>query len=201
MDEDNWLAKRFDESRAHLGAVAYRMLGSKSEADDAVQEAWLKVVRSEPREVANVHGWLTTVVARVCLDMLRSRRSCREDPLASGADAPGGSDPETDFALADAIGPALLVVLEMLAPAERVAFVLHDMFDLSFDEVAPSWTERPKQRGSSRVAPDAGCAAPRPRGGPRYASRIGDRILGGVARRRLRAARRRAVAGCCRPRR
>jgi RNA polymerase sigma factor (sigma-70 family) len=113
------------------------MLGSASEADDAVQEAWLRLSRSDARDVDNLGGWLTTVVARVCLDMLRSRKSRREEPLAPAAEAPGGSTPETDVAFADAIGPALLLVLDMLAPAERVAFVLHDMFDLSFDEIAP----------------------------------------------------------------
>jgi RNA polymerase sigma-70 factor (ECF subfamily) len=137
MDESDWLAARFDENRRHLRAVAYRMLGSTSEADDAVQEAWLKLSRSDAGEIENLAGWLTTVVARVCLDMLRSRTSRREEPLAGEADAPDGGDPERDVAVADAIGPALLVVLEMLAPAERVAFVLHDMFDLSFEEIAP----------------------------------------------------------------
>jgi RNA polymerase sigma factor (sigma-70 family) len=136
MDENDWLAKRFDENRAHLHSVAYRMLGTVSEADDAVQEAWLKISRSDAREVENLGGWLTTVVARVCLDVLRSRKLRREEPLAPGADAPSDSNPETDVAFADAIGPALLVVLEMLAPAERVAFVLHDMFDLPFEEIA-----------------------------------------------------------------
>jgi RNA polymerase sigma factor (sigma-70 family) len=138
MDEKDWLAKRFDENRAHLRAVAFRMLGSASEADDAVQEAWLKVARSDSREVENLGGWLTTVLARVCLDMLRSRRSRREEPYAPPeGDMPSAATPETDLGLADAIGPALLVVLDMLAPAERVSFVLHDMFDLSFEEIAP----------------------------------------------------------------
>jgi RNA polymerase sigma factor (sigma-70 family) len=143
MDDNHWLAKRFDESRTHLKAVAYRMLGSASEAEDAVQETWLKLSRSDTREVGSLGGWLTTVVARVCFDMLRTRRSRREEPLAGAADAagglsgPGGGDPEEDIALTDATGQALLVVLETLAPAERVAFVLHDLFDLSFDEIAP----------------------------------------------------------------
>jgi RNA polymerase sigma factor (sigma-70 family) len=137
MDESDWLAARFDENRRHLRAVAYRMLGSSSEADDAVQEAWLKLTRSDAGAIENLGGWLTTVVARVCLDMLRSRTSRREEPLAGEADAPDGGDPERAVAVADAIGPALLVVLEMLTPAERVAFVLHDMFDLSFEEIAP----------------------------------------------------------------
>jgi RNA polymerase sigma-70 factor (ECF subfamily) len=137
VDDDGWFAKRFDESRPHLRAVAYRMLGSAGEADDAVQEAWLKVSRSEAAGVENLSGWLTTVVARVCLDMLRSRRAHREQPLGTAAEAvPAASTPETEVAFADAIGPALLVVLDMLAPQERVAFVLHDMFDLSFEEIA-----------------------------------------------------------------
>jgi RNA polymerase sigma factor (sigma-70 family) len=113
------------------------MLGSGSEAEDAVQEAWLKLSRSETRAVENLRGWLTTVVARTCLDMLRTRRSRREEPLSSATDMPSGSNPEADAGLADAIGPALLVVLDTLSPAERVAFVLHDMFDLSFEQIAP----------------------------------------------------------------
>ncbi len=137
MDENHWLAQRFDENRGRLRGVAYRMLGSASEAEDAVQEAWLKLSRSDTSEVENLGGWLTTIVARVCLDMLRSRASRREAPLASAADAPSESNPEADVALADATGPAILIILEMLAPAERVAFVLHDMFNLSFEEIAP----------------------------------------------------------------
>jgi RNA polymerase sigma factor (sigma-70 family) len=152
MDDNDWLAERFNESRSHLKAVAYRMLGSASEAEDALQETWLKLSRADTREVGNLGGWLTTVVARVCLDILRTRRSRREEPLSDRVDAPGGlggasgpgglseaggDDPEEDVALADATGQALLVVLETLAPAERVAFVLHDMFDLAFDEIAP----------------------------------------------------------------
>src|SRR5262245_58790759 len=111
MDDHDWLAKQFDETRAHLRAVAHRMLGSAGEADDAVQEAWLKVSRADTREVENVSGWLTTVVARVCLDMLRARRSRREEPLTLAADAAGGPTPEAEVGLVDAIGPALLVVL------------------------------------------------------------------------------------------
>jgi RNA polymerase sigma-70 factor (ECF subfamily) len=137
MGENDWLARQFDESRAHLRTVAYRMLGSASEAEDAVQETWIKLSRSEHPAVENLGGWLTTVVARVCLDMLRSRKSRREEALAPVVDAPAASNPETEVAFADAIGPALWVVLEMLAPPERVAFVLHDMFDLSFEEIAP----------------------------------------------------------------
>jgi RNA polymerase sigma-70 factor (ECF subfamily) len=138
MAGDDWLAKRFDDSRRHLRAVAFRMLGSAGEADDAVQEAWLKASRSDPGGVENIGGWLTTVVARVCLDMLRTRRARGEQALTPAAEAvPAGVTPEAEVAFADAIGPALLVVLDMLAPQERVAFVLHDMFDLSFEEIAP----------------------------------------------------------------
>jgi RNA polymerase sigma-70 factor (ECF subfamily) len=142
MDEHAWLAERFEEKRGHLRAVAYRMLGSPSEADDAVQEAWLRLSRSDTSGIENLGGWLTTVVARVCLDMLRSRKARREDPLDVKAPDPivnleDESNPEHGVHLADSVGLAMLLVLEMLAPAERVSFVLHDMFDLSFDEIAP----------------------------------------------------------------
>lgn len=136
MDGQDWLARRFDENRTHLRTVAYRMLGSASEAEDAVQETWLKLNRADSAQVQNLGGWLRTVLARVCLDMLRTRRSRREEPLAAAGDAPSGASPEEDLALADATGPALLVVLETLAPGERVAFVLHDMFNLSFEDIA-----------------------------------------------------------------
>jgi RNA polymerase sigma factor (sigma-70 family) len=136
MGEEDWLARRFDENRIRLRAVAYRMLGSASEAEDAVQETWLKLSRSGSRELENLGGWLTTVVARVCLDMLRARRARREEPLEAAGEAPSDGSFEEDLALADATGPALLVVLETLAPRERVAFVLHDMFNLSFEEIA-----------------------------------------------------------------
>lgn len=136
MDGDEWLARRFDENRTHLRAVAYRMLGSASEAEDAVQETWLKLSRSGSQEVENLGGWLTTVLARVCLDMLRARRSRREEPLAAAAQASSEGSFEDDLALADAAGPALQVILGTLAPAERVSFVLHDMFNLSFEEIA-----------------------------------------------------------------
>src|SRR5918998_1943503 len=133
MDEHDWLYQRFDAQRSHLRAVAYRMLGSISEADDALQEAWLRLSRSDTSEVENLGGWLTTVVARVCLDMLRSRRSRREGPLGVHVPDPilsrqDGIDPEHEALLADSVGLALLVVLETLSPAERLAFVLHDMF-------------------------------------------------------------------------
>jgi RNA polymerase sigma factor (sigma-70 family) len=137
MKDNDWLAKRFDASRAHLRAVAYRMLGSASDAEDAVQESWIRLSRADTHEVGNLVGWLTTVVARVCLDMLRTRRSRREEGIAAAADTAGGGSVEEDVALADATGQALLVLLETLAPAERVAFVLRDMFDLSFEEIAP----------------------------------------------------------------
>jgi RNA polymerase sigma-70 factor (ECF subfamily) len=142
MMENDWLARRFEENRSHLRAVAYRMLGSAAEADDAVQEAWLRLSRAETSGVENLGGWLTTVVARVCLDALRSRRSRREEPLdarpdGSFADGDAARDPEHEVQLADSVGLALLVVLETLTPAERVAFVLHDLFDLPFDQIAP----------------------------------------------------------------
>ncbi|MFA1623493.1 sigma-70 family RNA polymerase sigma factor [Rhizobium mongolense] len=142
MDEKKFLADEFEANRAHLKTVAYRMLGSRAEAEDAVQEAWLRLGRSDTSEVGNLGGWLTTVVARICLDMLRSRKSRREEPLDPPvhekiADTAKSADPEREIVLADSVGVALLVVLEQLAPAERVAFVLHDMFDLPFDEIAP----------------------------------------------------------------
>src|SRR5437868_11367337 len=133
MTEHDWLAERFEEQRTHLRAVAYRMLGSLSEADDAVQAAWLRLSRSNASEIENLGGWLTTVVARVSLNMLRSRRTRREQPLAVHipdpiVDRADGTDPEHEALLADSVGLALLVVLETLSPAERLAFVLHDMF-------------------------------------------------------------------------
>src|SRR6476469_2166698 len=131
MSESDWLASKSEENRAHLRAVAYRMLGSASEADDAVQEVWLRLSGSDAGAIDNLGGWLTTVVARLCLDTLRSRNTRREAPLEM---QPPGRDPESEVALADSVGPALLVVLESLDPAERVAFVLHDLFDLPFDE-------------------------------------------------------------------
>ncbi len=146
MNEDEFpdesLAHRFEENRGRLRAVAYRMLGSLSEAEDAVQEAWLRLSRSGGDGVENLSGWLTTVVGRVCLDLLRSRSSRREDPLDPGLPDPvvssaEGTDPEHEALLADSVGLALLVVLETLPPAERLAFVLHDMFAVPFDEIAP----------------------------------------------------------------
>ncbi|MEV0276120.1 sigma-70 family RNA polymerase sigma factor [Streptomyces sp. NPDC050610] len=142
MDENDFLADRFETHRGQLRAVAYRMLGSLAEADDAVQETWLRLHRSDTSGVANLGGWLTTVVGRVCLDMLRTRASRGErpldvrvpDPVVSG---PAGADPEHQALLADSVGLALLVVLETLSPSERLAFVLHDMFAVPFDEIAP----------------------------------------------------------------
>jgi RNA polymerase sigma factor (sigma-70 family) len=142
MDERDWLAVRFEENRTRLRAVAYRMLGSLAEADDAVQEAWLRLSRSDASRIEDLGGWLTTVVARVCLNMLHSRQSRREEPLDAHVPDPivsteDGIDPEHEALLADSVGLALLVVLETLAPAERLAFVLHDMFDVPFDQIAP----------------------------------------------------------------
>ncbi|WP_053204466.1 sigma-70 family RNA polymerase sigma factor [Jiangella muralis] len=135
---DDWLARQFEDHRTHLRAVAYRMLGSTSEADDAVQESWLRVARAGTAGVDNLGGWLTTVVARVSLDMLRSRTARREQPLPpEPAVAVNGADPEHEALLADTVGPALLVVLDTLAPAERLAFVLHDLFAVPFDDIAP----------------------------------------------------------------
>jgi RNA polymerase sigma-70 factor (ECF subfamily) len=140
MDEKKFLAEQFERERGRLRTVAYRMLGSESEAEDAVQEAWLRLNRSDAGTIDNLGGWLTTVTARVCLDMLRSRKSRREDPIDQTFQEPTvGPDDTTEREqwLADSIGLALLVVLDRLAPAERVAFVLHDMFDLPFDTIAP----------------------------------------------------------------
>ena len=143
MNEQDWLAERFEEHRTHLRAVAYRMLGSLSEADDAVQEAWLRLSRSETDEIENLGGWLTTVVGRVCLNMLRSRRTRAEQPIDEMhvpdpiISRESGLDPEQEALLADSVGLALFVVLESLDPAERLAFVLHDMFAVPFDEIAP----------------------------------------------------------------
>jgi len=143
MTENQWLADRFEEQRSHLRAVAYRMLGSLSEAEDAVQEGWIRLSRSDTSQVENIGAWMTTIVARICLNMLQSRKTRREehleelqmpDPVISRAD---GSDPEQQALLADSVGLALLVVLEALSPAERVAFVLHDVFAVPFEDIAP----------------------------------------------------------------
>ena len=141
MPTPDQLAAQFEEHRAHLRAVAYRMLGSMSEADDAVQESWIRLGRTDVSGVENLRGWLTTVVARVCLDILRTRTSRREDSLDTHVPDPvitrAESDPESNAVLADSVGLALLVVLETLEPAERLAFVLHDVFGMTFDEIAP----------------------------------------------------------------
>jgi RNA polymerase sigma factor (sigma-70 family) len=142
MNQHELLAERFEEQRPHLRAVAYRMLGSLTEADDAVQEAWLRVSRADSGGIENLRGWLTTIVARVCLNALKSRRSRPEEPLGPHVPDPivspaDGADPEHEALLADSVGLALLVVLDALAPAERLAFVLHDMFAVPFDEIAP----------------------------------------------------------------
>jgi RNA polymerase sigma factor (sigma-70 family) len=175
MDQQEWLAKRFEEQRPHLRAVAYRMLGSVSEADDAVQDAWIRLSRSDTSEVQNLGAWLTTVVARVALNMLRSRKARHEqsldvhvpDPIVDPAD---GTDPEHEAILADSVGLALLVVLETLTPPERLAFVLHDMFAVPFGEIAtildrsPDAARQLASRGRRRVrgsapVPDADLSA------------------------------------------
>lgn len=167
MANNDWLTNHFEATRNHLQAVAYRMLGSRSEAEDAVQEAWIRLNRSDSGNIDNLGGWLTTVVARVCLDMLRSRKAGREESLDESLhDVPGEEegDLEAEFLLADSIGPALLLVLDTLTPTERIAFVLHDLFDLSFDEIAPivgrteSATRQLASRARRRVR---GTATPR----------------------------------------
>jgi RNA polymerase sigma factor (sigma-70 family) len=177
MDEREWLANRFEEHRGRLRAVAYRMLGSVSEADDAVQEAWLRLSRTDTGAVENLGAWLTTVVARVSLNMLRSRKVRREEPLGVRVPEPivdpaEGIDPEHEALLADSVGLALLVVLEKLSPSERLAFVLHDIFAVPFDEIAPIVERSPeatRQLASrarrrvqgDRVVPDADLSAQR----------------------------------------
>ena len=198
MDENDWLAERFEEQRAHLRAVAYRMLGSLTEADDAVQDTWVRVSRAETSEVENLGGWLTTIVARVCLNMLRSRNVRREeslevhlpDPVISPA---GDVRPEEEAMLADSVGLALLVVLDALTPAERLAFVLHDMFDLPFEEIAPMRRSIPgsgQAAGEQGAAPGQGRRDPRPR--PRPSTRGRRCLLPGRPRWRLRRPGRRA---------
>jgi RNA polymerase sigma factor (sigma-70 family) len=167
MDQSNWVTEQFEASRPRLRAVAYRMLGSHAEADDAVQEAWLRLARDDRSDVENLSGWLTTVVSRVCLDRLRSRKSRPEDP--AGAQPPDldrwadrDDDPERQALTADSVGAALLVVLDLLAPAERVAFVLHDVFAMPFDDIAaivgrsPEATRQLASRARRRVQGTAG---------------------------------------------
>ncbi|SPE57427.1 RNA polymerase sigma factor SigJ [Streptomyces netropsis] len=189
MSEKDLLARRFEEHRPHLRAVAYRMLGSLGDVDDAVQETWLKLSRSDVTGVENLGGWLTTVTGRVCLDMLRSRTTRREsplhdddgqirlpDPVVSG---PDGLDPEQEILLADSVGLALLVVLETLAPAERLAFVLHDMFAVPFDEIAPvlGRTAASARQLASRARRRIQGAAPAPDTGLAHRRRIVDAFL------------------------
>src|SRR6185503_13750240 len=182
MNERDYLAERFEEHRTHLRAVAYRMLGSVGEVDDAVQEAWLRLSRADATGIDNLGGWLTTVVARVCLDMLRSRQSRREEPLTpdgpepSATGARGSSpvlsersesrDPEQEALLADSVGLALLVVLDRLTPAERLAFVLHDMFAVPFEEIGPivgrSAEASPQLASRARRRVRGGAATPDP---------------------------------------
>ena len=169
MGEVDWLAERFEANRPQLRAVAYRMLGSQTEADDALQEAWLRLSRTDRAAVDNLGGWLTTVVGRICLDMLRTRRARREDyagswlpePIVVDVDAP---DPEQEVLLADSVGLALLVVLETLTPAERLAFVLHDMFAVPFEEIAPIVERSPEatRQLASRARRRVRGAAPLP---------------------------------------
>jgi RNA polymerase sigma factor (sigma-70 family) len=176
MDEREWLAQRFQEHRPRLRAVAYRMLGSTSEADDAVQEAWIRLGRSDASEIDNLEAWLVTVVGRVALNMLRSRKTRREEPLVARlpdpivVDRAEGIDPEHEALLADSVGLALLVVLETLTPAERLAYVLHDMFSVPFDEIgailerSPDAARQLASRGRRRIrgadtTPDADAAA------------------------------------------
>ena len=169
MDERAWLTERFEEHRPRLRAVAYRMLGSLGEADDAVQEAWLRLSRADTGGVENLAGWLTTVVARVCLNMLRARAARREAPLGVHVPDPiisreGGGDPEQEAVLADAVGLALLVVLDTLTPAERLAFVLHDLFAVPFEEIAPLLERSPvaARQLASRARRRVRGAAPAP---------------------------------------
>ena len=170
-EEREWLAQRFEGERAHLRAVAYRMLGSLAEADDAVQDAWLRLSRSETGEIDNLGAWLTTVVARVCLNKLRSRKVRREEQLSVHLPDPWVSsenslDPEDEAVMADSVGLALQVVLDMLSPAERLAFVLHDMFDVPFDEIATMVGRSPDaaRQLASRARRRVQGAAPAPDG-------------------------------------
>src|SRR5262245_51401116 len=171
MTQENFLAGQFEANRDHLCAVAYRMLGSRAEVDDAVQETWLRLSRTDAAEVANLRGWLTTVIARICLDMLRSRKSRREEPMGPHVPEPVEEAHESEIEMADSVGAALLVVLETLAPAERLAFVLHDMFAVPFEEIAPivgrsvdaarQLASRARRRVQGAPVPDADFASQR----------------------------------------
>ncbi len=184
MNEQEWQLEQFERYRPHLQAVAYRMLGSVSEAEDALQEAWLRLSRTDTEDVTNLGGWLTTVVGRVCLDLLRARRSRHEDSVGSWLPEPivstdDETNPEQEALLADSVGLALLVILETLTPAERLAFVLHDMFGVSFDEIAPIVDRSPAaarqlaSRGRRRVRG----AAPQPDSDLRRQREIVDAFL------------------------
>jgi len=184
MNEGEWLTDQFEANRTHLRAVAYRMLGSLSEADDAVQESWLRLNRSDTSEVENLRAWLTTVVARVSLDMLRSRKSRHEEPLGPRVPEPilsrtDEADPEHEALLADSVGLALLVVLETLSPAERLAFVLHDMFAVPFEEIAPLVDRTPvaARQLASRARRRVQGAAPVPDSSPTEQREIVDAFL------------------------
>jgi RNA polymerase sigma factor (sigma-70 family) len=164
MNDQDWLAERFEANRVHLRGVAFRMLGSLTEAEDAVQEAWIRLSRTDTSQVDNLQAWLTTVVGRVCLNMLRSRKMRREASLETHLpdlilSPQEGIDPEQEALLGDSVGLAMLVVLDSLTPAERVAFVLHDVFAVPFDEIAPIIDELRRRRGNSRVVPVAASRA------------------------------------------
>jgi RNA polymerase sigma factor (sigma-70 family) len=176
MGEKEILAERFEANRGHLRSVAYRMLGSQGDADDAVQEAWLRLAHTEAAGIANLRGWLTTVVARVCLDMLRARKTRGEAPMVNAETIASGGDVERDLQIADSVGLAMLVVLETLSPAARVAFVLHDVFNLPFDDIAPIVGRSP---ATAR----------------QLASRARQRVQGGSANLEADRARQREVAG------
>lgn len=185
MPTPEWLAEQFEQHRAHLRAVAYRMLGSASEAEDAVQEGWIRLDRTDVSDVENLRGWLTTVVARVCLDMLRTRTSRREDPLVRLPDPIITRDewePESDAMLADSVGLALLIVLDTLEPAERLAFVLHDVFGMTFDEIAPIVDRSPvaARQLASRARRRVQSKAPSPDRDLRQQRRVVDAFLAAV---------------------
>lgn len=189
MTEQTWLAEQFEKNRSHLRAVAYRMLGSLSEADDAVQEAWIRLSRSETGSIENLGGWLTTVVGRVCLDMLRLRKSRKEESLEARVPDPilrreDQNDPERDVLIADGVGLALLIVLEMLEPPERLAFVLHDMFATPFDEIASmlGCSQAAARQYASRARRRVRGVAPVPDADLRQQRRVVDAFVAAVRR-------------------